>query len=426
MQPDAAPATDRPRPGRWADLGASIGPGIVWAATAVGVSHLVQSTRAGAVYGFGLVGVVLVANLLKYPFFEFGPRYAAATGESLLEGYQRLGRWAVVVYLVLTVGTVSTVVGAITFFTGSLATQLFGPWLSPLGYGAAFLALCAVLVVVGRYPLLDGLIKVVVAVMTVSTLVAVVAAMTVERSPVAGFEAPAAWSAASFGFLIALVGWMPSAVDISVWHSLWTLERARQTGHRPRLAEALADFNVGYVGTTVLALLFLSLGSLMLFGSGRTFPDSGPAFAAQLVEVYTGALGAWSRPVIQIAAFTTMFSTLLACVDAFPRVLARATGLLVPRWRASEGLFRGYLAAVMASALVVVGAFLGQLTRLVDFATTLSFLTSPILAWLNFRVVRLPHVPADARPGPWLVALSWAGLAFGVVFGGVFLVWRFA
>lgn len=72
----------------------AFGPGLLWAATAIGVSHLVQSTRAGALAGFGLAGVILLALILKYPFFEFGPRYAAATGTSLVEGYSRLGRWA--------------------------------------------------------------------------------------------------------------------------------------------------------------------------------------------------------------------------------------------------------------------------------------------------------------------------------------------
>ena len=62
----------------------SLGPGLLFAGAAIGVSHLVQSTRAGATYGFALVWVVLLANLLKYPFFEFGPRYAAATGDSVL------------------------------------------------------------------------------------------------------------------------------------------------------------------------------------------------------------------------------------------------------------------------------------------------------------------------------------------------------
>jgi hypothetical protein len=53
-------------------------------------SHLVQSTRAGADAGLGLAGVILFALVFKYPFFVFGPRYAAATGESLVEGYLRI------------------------------------------------------------------------------------------------------------------------------------------------------------------------------------------------------------------------------------------------------------------------------------------------------------------------------------------------
>jgi Mn2+/Fe2+ NRAMP family transporter len=62
----------------------AIGPGLLFAGAAVGVSHLVQSTRAGAGYGLALVVIVIAANVLKYPAFAFGPRYAAATGCSLL------------------------------------------------------------------------------------------------------------------------------------------------------------------------------------------------------------------------------------------------------------------------------------------------------------------------------------------------------
>ena len=54
----------------------TLGPGILFASTAIGVSHLVQSTRAGAKYGFGLLIFIIIANLFKYPFFEFASRYS--------------------------------------------------------------------------------------------------------------------------------------------------------------------------------------------------------------------------------------------------------------------------------------------------------------------------------------------------------------
>lgn len=415
---------------------ASLGPGLIWAAAAIGVSHLVQSTRAGASYGFALVWVVVLANLLKYPFFEYGPRYAAATGESLLDGYRRQGLWAVWVYFVLTVGTMFAVLAAVTLVTGSLATQLFGAALSPLGYSAALLAVCAVLLIPGGYPLLDRLTKVIMVLLAVSTVGAVVAAAVAEggRTPAAPVEVDL-WHPVTFPFLIALVGWMPSAIDISVWHSLWTLERAKQTRHKPRMAEALFDFNLGYLGTAVLALFFLALGALIFFGSGQQVSDSPVGFPIQLIELYTAALGPWARPVIELAAFTTMFSTTFTVADAFPRALERTTEILAPgvatrlgttgaagRFR---GLYWGWMLALVAGALLLMSTFQESLTGMVDLATTLSFLTAPILGVLNYRAVTAPNMPAGTTPPPWLRILSWLGLAFGFVFAALYLWWRF-
>ena len=94
-----------PHRATWSRFRAAFGPGLLWAATAIGISHLVQATRAGAETGFGLVSVLVLALVLKYPFFEYGPRYAAATGDSLIEGYSRIGRWALWLYLVITLLT---------------------------------------------------------------------------------------------------------------------------------------------------------------------------------------------------------------------------------------------------------------------------------------------------------------------------------
>jgi Mn2+/Fe2+ NRAMP family transporter len=64
----------------------AIGPGILFAGAAIGGSHLIQSTRAGADYGYTLLLLVILANLFKYPFFEFSYRFTSAKSKSLLEG----------------------------------------------------------------------------------------------------------------------------------------------------------------------------------------------------------------------------------------------------------------------------------------------------------------------------------------------------
>ena len=83
---------------RLQDLRASLGPGLLLAAAAIGVSHLIQATRAGADYGLTLLWAVLLVNLFKYPFLEYGPRYAVATGRSMLDGYWALSRYALGIY----------------------------------------------------------------------------------------------------------------------------------------------------------------------------------------------------------------------------------------------------------------------------------------------------------------------------------------
>jgi Mn2+/Fe2+ NRAMP family transporter len=391
------------------------GPGLLWAAAAIGVSHLVQSTRAGADGGFTLVWIVALALLVKYPFFEYGPRYAGATGESLVEGYLRLGRWALWVYLLITLATALIVQVAVVLFTAFLFSHLLGVAWSPAVSGALVLALCALILRVGHFRALDRTIKVVLLFLAVSTLVA--ASLVV---PAAAATPATPWPLGDtlipLAFILALAGWMPSAIDISVWSSLWTLAKNREAGDRTQVREALLDFRIGYGGTALIALAFLILGAGVMHAAGQTFSPEGPVFSLQLVELYADTFGAWARPVMLVAVVTTMFSTSLTVMDGFPRALARSFGALrrglddIPE---EEVAGRGYWIALVVLAVltvVVFARFVGTLTAMVDFATIVSFLTAPILGYLNLRVVTSSHVPEEYRPGPVLRLLSHLGL----------------
>lgn len=406
--------------GRFASLRA-VGPGILFAGAAIGVSHLVQSTRAGAGWGFGLAWAVVLAMVCKYPFIEAGHRYTVAAGESVLEGYLRLGRWALGLFMTVVVGSAFITMAAVTAVTAGLAGALLGldwslPALSAAVLGVA-LAICAV----GRYRTLDTVMKVMVLVLGVLTLVAVAVAAAHGPVGVPDFAAPAVWSAAGLTFLLALMGWMPTPLDVAVWPSLWILEKARTSRRLPTMAEAMVDFHLGYVITGVLALAFLSLGALVMHGTGREFPDSAVAFGRQLVDMYAATLGGWSRWVIALVAFITMFSTTLTVLDGYARTLAGGLGLLAGRdqeQRRRDGFL--LMPVVAGLGLVVIAFFLTGMRLLVDVATVLAFLAAPVLAWLNLKVVRGPKVPPQHRPGRVLTALTWVGLAFLVGFG---LLW---
>jgi len=412
----------------------ALGPGLLFCGAAVGVSHLVQSTRAGAAFGLGLVAFVVLANVIKYPAFQFGPRYTAATGTSLLEGYRRQGRWALALYAVLTLGTMLTVQAGVTLVTAGLLQSLLGTTLPVAGLAAILLVACGALLAFGRYPLLDKIIKLVVVVLTLATFAATALALPMVDWSGPWFPSGSDWDLATIVLVAGLVGWMPSAIDISVWHSLWSLARRRETGHAPTPREALLDFNIGYVGTALLAICFLILGAGVMHGSGEAFAASPAAFTAQVVNLYAATLGEWSRPLIGVAAFGVMFSTTLTVTDGFPRALAR----LSERLRGPEDPAQGggddgrrkvywiAMAFIIAGALVLISAFATSLVALVSVATVLSFLTAPALSVLNHRAMFGDEVPDRHRPGRGMWAYSVVGIVFQAAFalGYTFLILR--
>ena len=405
----------------------SFGPGLMWAAAAIGVSHLHQSTRAGASAGFALAGIVLLAIILKYPFFEYGPRYAAATGQSLVEGYRRIGNWALWLYFILTLFTSVIVQVAIILFTGFLLQYTLGLTMPQWVSGSVVYVGCAALLWIGRFRVFDLVVKAILVLLAVSTLIA--AAVTLPR---ADLSTLAIWPAigdggvTSLAFILALVGWMPSAIDTSVWSSLWTLAKNRESGVRVSVESSRLDFGIGYWGTGVLAFAFLLLGATVMFGAGQEFSPQGTVFSTQLVELYTTTLGAWTRPVVLVAVLTTMLSTSITVVDGFPRALDRCVQVFqLPKGQLPEPdapVGRGYWIAILVLGVVnalVLAVFIGGLATMVDFATIFAFITAPVLGYLNLRAVTSDDVPPEHRPGPKMLALSYVGL---ILLGGTAVV----
>lgn len=402
-----------------------IGPGLLYAGAAIGVSHLVQSTRAGAKYGFLLVGVVLLANVLKYPFFEFGPRYAIATGESLIDGYKKMGDWALALYVVLTFSTMFTIQAAVTVVTAGLAENLFKLSLGAVGWSALLLIICLLILLIGKFSFLDKLMKIIIIALTLTTIIALAGAVGIKH-PEDMTQNPFDFGRENIIFLIALMGWMPAPIDISVWHSIWSLEKIKASKYTPTLREGLLDFHIGYWATTFLALCFLSLGALVMFGSGEVFSSSGAVFAGQFIDLYTRSLGQWAYFIIAIAAFTTMFSTTITVLDAAPRVLKRTTEIVLAgdgssKKSNSDKFYWIWIIILAAGALVLLSALSGGMTFMVDLATTMSFLTAPLLAFLNYRLVNSKYMPEQYRPKGFILVVSWIGMAFLVIFSIIFL-----
>jgi Mn2+/Fe2+ NRAMP family transporter len=390
-----------------------LGPGLLFAGAAIGVSHLVQSTRAGAEYGYGLLWALIAIHIAKYPFFQFAPRYTTATGESIIEGYRRLGKPFIVIYILLTLATMFTIQAAVTMVTAGLAQYLFGINESVVFWSIIITVVSVIFLIAGKYSWLDKLMKFIILILTLSSLVAVISAAWHSDTQM-GSLLLIPHNAGQVAFLIAFLGWMPAPLDVSIWQSLWAEEKQKQIGKTFDTRQSIFDFNVGYAGTIITGILFMSLGALIMYGSGVTLAGKAGAFAKQLIEMYTSRLGKTSGIIIGIAALTTMLSTTLSALDASPRAISKAFANLTQfKWLKN---YYFWLLVLSVGTLVIIAFFVSGMGVMVKIATIISFLTAPFYAYANYRLISSEHTPEEWRPSGLLHVWSWVGILFLVGF----------
>jgi Mn2+/Fe2+ NRAMP family transporter len=404
----------------------TLGPGILFASTAIGVSHLVQSTQAGANFGFTLIFAIIIANIFKYPFFEFGSRYANATGKSIISGYRDLGIVPLWLYFFITVISMFLVTSAVGFVTSGFMQKLFGIEGTMLTVGIVF-TVCIGLLIANNFKILDSLIKVIGIVLLFSTLIAFF--MVVGNGPQGDqhlMDFDGVDRNALLLFLIPLMGWMPTALDLSAWNSLWTVERIKQTGYHPQLKETLFDFNFGYLISALLAICFLTLGAFIMFGTGKSFSASPTAFSSEVISLYTSTFGQWAYLVIAISAFSIMFGTCVAVFDGYSRAMSAAIRLLQGKEEQSEKdnrsikrLYRIILLIVSIGSFLLISRFESDkegFKGLVNLATSVSFIIAPIIAVFNLILVGKKYVGEKFVPPFWLRLTAWIGIAFLALF----------
>ena len=390
-----------------------IGPALLFSGSAIGTSHLIQSTRAGALYGLGLFGVILVICILKYPAFRFGVDYGHATRRSLLVGYRAMGLWAPLVFALFAIGVYPVVYAALASATAGIAIAVFGFSASVPLLALGVLALCAVPLLVGGYAWLDLVNRVLVAFLLVSTLI--VTALVLPKVPW-GTLSDVSWASdpRAILFVVALAGFMPNPLEVSVANSMWVAEARRGQGEgETSLAQARLAFASGYAMTAFLALCFCIIGAGVMH-TGQIAPEtSAPGFARQIVALYSETLGEGAATLAAIAALSVMTTTLLAALDIGGRNVASTWQQVadVHTEAVFKRVYRITLPVMIALTGAVLYAFTSSFTAMLDLATSAVFIGAPLFALLNHLVMVRGDVPDEARPGRAMRALSLIAIA---------------
>lgn len=400
-----------------------LGPGVLFAATAIGVSHLVQSTSAGANFGLSLLIFVALANVLKFPFFEYGSRYASATNTSIIEGYFKLSKWWLYTYLIITFCSMFFVTAAVGVVTIGFMENLFG--LNEItginNFTHYFLfSIGLVLLLWGQFNALENVVKILGIILLITTIISFFFA--IKKGPATTATLFPEMNPESWAFLLPLMGWMPTAIDLSAWNSLWTVEKIKESGYRPSVRQTVREFNFGYWISALLAFLFLFMGAFLVYGTGMKVPTKGAEFSSFVIDLYTESIGKWASLIISIAAFSIMLSTFITILDGYSRAIKVSFELALPRVKKNKIFEIAVLLVLAVGGLAIILIFENNpdgFRLLVNTATTISFIVAPVIAILNFRLVMPDKIGQENAPNRWMKVMSY----LGIIYLFVFLIW---
>lgn len=398
----------------WQSKIKALGPGILMASAAVGGSHIVSSAQAGALYGWSLLLLVILTNLFKYPFFRFGAEYTLETGKNLVEGYAEKGKVYLGIFFILNVFSALVNTAAVGILCAAIVASAFpnALGLSITQWSLILIVLIWAMLLFGGYKFLDGLAKWIMSALTLATVLAVIVAIIEHPEYGADFVEKTPWQMTALPFIVSLMGWMPAPIEISAINSLWTAEKGKTVDIS--IKDGLFDFNVGFIGTAILAVFFVAMGALIQYPTGQEVQAAGAAYIQQFVGMYASVLGDWSRFLITFIAFLCIFGTVITVIDGYSRVNAESLRLLFKKKEISQKELNIWMTATSIIGGIIIYFFQGSVAPMLRFAMIASFLTTPFFALLNYLLV----TGENKNLAKWLKALSILGLIF--LFGFAF------
>ena len=372
----------------WTAKFSALGPGILMASAAVGGSHIIASTQAGAIYGWQLALIIILANVFKYPFFRFGVQYTLDSGNTLLEGYRQKGQLYLLVFFVLNVFATVINTAAVGLLCAAILTFVL-PFPVPVPtLSLVVIASCVIILLFGKYRILDGLSKLIMIALTVTTVAAVAIALArngMQGVAPADYISPSPWNLSALAFIVALMGWMPAPIEISAVNSMWVVAKRRLT--KVSYQDGIFDFNVGFIGTAILAIVFLALGALVQFGSPESVEMVGGKYIAQLINMYASTIGEWARGLIAFIAFMCMFGTTITVIDGYSRTNIESLRILFNKKENRASTLNIAITLASLSGLAVIFYFNNAVGPMLKFAMIASFVSTPVFAWLNLSLV---------------------------------------
>ena len=412
-----------------------VGPGLIITAAIVGSGELIVTPKLGAEVGFTLLWFIILGCLIKvFVQIELG-RFAITNGMTTLEamnsipGPRFIVSWLLWIWLVMYVALVFQVAGIL----GGVANvfEVGGLNLSPQIVTTIGALSCSVLLVSGRYKIVEVLSTWMVGLFTLFTIFAVVALQRTEYAITGAqmvdglsFGLPSNFTVAFAAFGIIGVG----ASEL-IYYPYWCLEKgyARHVGPQENSASWIArargwirvmgfDAWISFVVYTLATVAFYLLGAAVLHGKGLFVEDKD--LIRTLSHMYQETFGKWGIWIFLIGAFNVLYSTAFVASASNARLLTDALALFkVLKYR--DEMHRKRVLQICCAALplasLVVVLFWTKPVQLVFVGALMQGVMLPFLggAAIYFRFKRTRK---ELAPGKfWTTLTLIAGLSMAAV-----------
>jgi Mn2+/Fe2+ NRAMP family transporter len=296
----------------------TVGPGIVFALTAIGPGDLVSNAVTGATHGYLLLWALALSLLFRFVWLDASARYVMATGESLLEGYARFGNWLAWLLLgALTIVRLLSNLYMIVLLADTVRLVAPSAWLPHRLVLGAIAALAAFLICDrGGYRALEKSFKLLIAAMGAALLIAVLlskpdAAAMARGLLIPSLPADRGLYATAF-ILLALVGTEAGSLT-NITYSYFLRQKGwcdptYQSSQRKDLLFTVAS-------------MFAISAATQIAAAGTLLPSGvSPRNAADLVTMFTQALGSVGLAIFSFGLCAAAFSTLAGATTGYALV----------------------------------------------------------------------------------------------------------
>ncbi len=393
-----------------------LGPGILWATIAIGETHLALLPYAGALFGMSTLWLLLLVHIFYYPNFEYGPRYAVATGESLLDGYgkTRAGKFFYWFFLLLLFVTPPLLMASLVGLTGSVMFAAF-PGLDYRLWCILIFIITLGIIIGGRYKVIERIAKVLTLIIV---LIAIFAFASSPPSPGEFFSGfiPSLSATAAFMIVMVAILRMPTDPSVSIFLSKWAQEKRAEWGDNKEvlvssLKKSLTDIRTGFAISFLVGAVFLSLGAVVLKPQG-IIPE-GIDVSLRLSEIYTQTFGQWIFFIFIGAALAAFWGTYMSAMDGMMRLFTNIIEkLFAPPEKKTRIISIAYIILVATAGLLMT-IVIKRPVFMVLLAVSMGLIYYPMIFGMNIYCVTT-QIDREFRPGKINLTIAIVGFCMGV------------